>query len=222
MTRVSIRHGGMLKCAGRDASGKACQTRFHTHSLFRLTRTQATAAGWTRQIAWHITGNREDGVAKADACPEHTVIAEQNRGRSKELVAADRAARRAARDQAAADKTAAFAKKKQDWAAARAAKAAAKEDRATKRAAQAATKADKAAVRTARAKERFESKVARPEPAPTPAPTPPKPRAKKKTRTMTAREQRQADTRRFAEQATAQSRRQRTLPDTSAPPEEDA
>lgn len=213
MTRVSIRHGGLLKCAGKTLDSKPCPVRFHTYSIFRLTRTQAKAAGWTRQVAWHITGNREDGLNKADACPQHTQIAEMNKSRRKELVAAELAARRAGRAQEAAEKTAAWAKRQQQWAEARAAKAARKQERADKRAAKANADSTKAAARAARAKERFDAKHPPPPPAKheTPA-TDPDPAAKKPRRKPASRAERQADAKAFAEQIDKHPKRQTTLP----------
>ncbi len=203
MTRVSIRHGGLLKCAGKDESGKPCSHRFYTYSILKLVRTQAAAIGWTRQIAWHITGDRSDGRDKADCCPEHTQIAKMNNARRKELIAADIAARRAVRAQA-------WAKKQQDWAEARTAKANKKAARAARLADRANANAQKAQGRADRAKERFEDKQPKKKPPPAPAPMPEKPARSKARRSDRA--ERQADTKAMLEKLDASPKRQTALP----------
>jgi len=70
MSRIKITHGGVVRC---DIPN--CPERFTTYSLLRLTRWQASKAGWHRPRGASVldadglkaaTGNR-----KVDLCPTH-------------------------------------------------------------------------------------------------------------------------------------------------------
>lgn len=145
--KIKIRHGGMLKCGF-----PGCKAHFVSYSMISLLRTQAVAAGWGRVKPWQLTGTMEDGSKPlVDVCPDHNMVAKANLARRDDIVAADRAKKKAEREAKKAEKSAAWAAKTAAWAAKRTAKAEAKAARDKERAERAQQRAEAATARSERA-----------------------------------------------------------------------
>ncbi len=87
MTRVPIRHGGVVKCDlvhvheknGNLVFEPLCEEAFTTYSMASLCRRQAAAVGWirvaVRKVKW--PGDPPAGPAKkVDLCPAHASLAQ--------------------------------------------------------------------------------------------------------------------------------------------------
>lgn len=179
MTRVTIRHGAVLKCQGTVSTtdpdtGRTttirCPVQFPSYSVVRMIRKQAEIAGWGRVPTWHITADRGDGKQLGDACPEHYEIAKLNAQRTQELLRtqrdAEKAERKAARDaekaerdRLKAEKVAKWAAQKEEWARRRVDKAERKQDRSQRLALKSAAAAFKANGAATKVKRKAETTV---------------------------------------------------------------
>lgn len=70
MSRLTIRHGGVLKC-----DIPKCEERYTTYSVVTKVRVQAANAGWARvkgkSIQDHEGHILATGAKKVDLCPTH-------------------------------------------------------------------------------------------------------------------------------------------------------
>lgn len=131
MTRIAIKNGGVIRC---DASNNIveklrCAGQFTSFSMVSLIRSQAKQAGWDRVPGWQVPDGH-NGAGLHDVCPTHAVLAAERKARKEEVLAEQRAKKKAdrdaaknaerdAREKARADrlaKVAALAKRKEDHA----------------------------------------------------------------------------------------------------------
>jgi len=166
--RITIRHGGVLKCDAEVPKTPAqladmsmvprglvirCPEQFTSYAVVSLVRAQAQAIGWGRVWAWQVTGDMAATARiRQDVCPEHNAIAQVNGQRRDEIVAAQREQAKKTKADERAQKAAGKLAERAQAANARDEKKAAKQKaKADQKAAREAEKAE-AVAKAARAK----------------------------------------------------------------------
>jgi HB1, ASXL, restriction endonuclease HTH domain len=150
MSRSTANHQTVIRCDSPVCPSRSLQDqdrdRFITYSMAMRARRQAQAAGWQRLPAWTVT--TEDSPRRLyDICPREAPAALERKGRRSEILAAERAAKKATRAEAKAAAALARIEKRDQRARIKAEKIAARERRAI-------LKAEKLAARERRAAER--------------------------------------------------------------------
>jgi len=165
--RITIRHGGVLKCDAEVPKTPAqladmsmvprglvirCPEQFTSYAVVSLVRAQAQAIGWGRVWAWQVTGDMAATARiRQDVCPEHNAIAQVNGQRRDEIVAAQREQAKKTKADERAQKAAGKLAERAQAANARDEKAAKQKAKADQKAAREAEKAE-AVAKAARAK----------------------------------------------------------------------
>jgi hypothetical protein len=90
--RLKIRHGGGVQC-----DYPRCSQRFVSYSVPPVIRIQAKAAGWAYVPNWQLKVVDDHPRYKKDVCPKHAAIAQATVSERPEILAADRAKRKAER-----------------------------------------------------------------------------------------------------------------------------
>jgi hypothetical protein len=90
--KLKIRHGGGIQC-----DYPRCSQKFVSYSVPPVIRAQAKAAGWDYVCSWQLKAIEDHPRYKKDVCPKHAAVAQATKAERPQILAADRAKRKAER-----------------------------------------------------------------------------------------------------------------------------